>query len=61
MLNKIDASQLSDIEFKTMVIRKSNELSVSYQNVEGNYEEMTANYISMKKGIERNKQGQEEM
>ena len=29
MLNEIEASQLSDIEFKTMVIRKLNEFSVN--------------------------------
>ena len=36
MLTEIEASQLSDIEFKTMVIRKINELSVNYQNLQGN-------------------------
>ena len=37
MLNEIEASQLSDIEFKTMVIRKLNELSANYQKLQRNY------------------------
>ena len=32
MLNEIEASHLSDTEFKTMVIRKLNDLSENYQN-----------------------------
>ena len=52
MLNEIEASQLSDIEFKKMVIRKLNELSANYQKLQGNYKELTANYISIKKDIE---------
>ena len=52
MLNEIEASQLSDIEFKTMVIRKLNELSENNQKLQGNYEEPTASYISMKNDIE---------
>ena len=35
MLNKTEASKLSDIEFKTMVIRKLNELSANYQKLQG--------------------------
>ena len=31
VLNQIEASQLSYIEFKTMAIRKLNELGVNYQ------------------------------
>ena len=75
MLNEIEASQLSDIEFKAMVIRKFNELtenyeklqgnynelSENYQNLQGNYEELTANYISIKKDIETINKGQQEM
>ena len=49
VLNEIEASQLSDIEFKTMVIRKLNELSDNYQKLQGNYEELTENDISMKR------------
>ena len=33
VLNEIEASQLSDIEFKTMVIRKLNELSENYREL----------------------------
>ena len=49
VLNEIEVSQLSDIEFKTMVIQKLNELSVNYQKLQGNHEKLTANYISIKK------------
>ena len=60
MLNEIDASQLWDIEFKTIVIRKVNELGESYQNLQGNYEELTANYISMKKDLNTINKSKEE-
>ena len=33
MLNEIEASQLSDIEFKAMVISKLNELTENYQKL----------------------------
>ena len=52
VLNEIEASQLSDIEFKAMVIRKLNDLTENYQKLQGNYNELTANYINMKKEIE---------
>ena len=32
MLDEIEASQLSDIEFQTIIIRKFNELTENYQN-----------------------------
>ena len=48
VLNEIEASKLSDTEFKTMVIRKLNELSENYQKLQGSFEELTRNYISMK-------------
>ena len=51
MLNEIEASQLSDTEFKEMVIRKHTELRENYQKLQGNYNELTANYINMKKKI----------
>ena len=54
MLNEKQASQLSDTEFKAMVIRKLTELSElkeNYQKLQGNYNELTANYINMKKEI----------
>ena len=56
MLNEIEGSQLSDTEFKTIVIRKLNELTP-----QANYEELTANYISMKKDIETINKSQKEM
>ena len=61
MLNKIEASKLSDIEFKAMVIGKFNELIKNYQILQGNYKELTTNNISMKKDIETINKSQEEM
>ena len=61
VLNEIEASQLSDVEYKTMVIRKLNELSVNYQKLQGNYEELTANYNSIKKDIETINKDQKEV
>ena len=52
MLNELEASQLSDTEFKAMVIRKLNELTENYQKLQETYNELTANYINMKKEIE---------
>ena len=52
ILNEIEASQWSDIEFKTMVIRKLNELRDNDRKLQGNYNEITANYINVKKEIE---------
>ena len=49
MLNGKEASQLSDIEFKAIIIRKLNELSVNYKQKQGNYEEFIANYIKVKR------------
>ena len=61
MLDEKEASQLSDTEFKAMVIRKLTELTENYQKLQGNYNELTANYINMKKEIETINKGQEEM
>ena len=64
MLTEKEASQLSDTEFKAMVIRKLTEiteLTENYQKLQGNYNELTANYINMKKEIETINKGQEEM
>ena len=61
MLNEKEASQLSDTEFKAMVIRKLTLLTENYQKLQGNYNELTANYINMKKKIETMTKGQEEM
>ena len=58
MLNEIEASPLSNIEFKTMVIRKLKELTQKYQKLQGNYNELTANCINMKKEIETMNKGQ---
>ena len=61
MLNEKEASQLSDSEFKELVMRKLNKLTQNYQKLHGNYNELTANYIKMKKEIETINKGQEEM
>ena len=61
MLNEIEASQLSDDEVKATVIRKLNEVTETTRNYKGNYNELTANYINMKKEIETISKGQEEM
>ena len=48
MLNEIEESQPSDIEFKAMVIKKFTEISElteNYQKLQGNYSELTENYI----------------
>ena len=52
MLTEKEATQLSDTEFKAMVIRKPTELTENYQKLQGNYNELTANYINVKKEIE---------
>ena len=61
MLNEIQASQLSDIEFKALVIRKLIELTENSQKLQGNYNELTTNYINMEKETETINKGQEEM
>ena len=61
MLNEKEASQLSDTEFKAMVIRKLTELTDNYQKLQGNYNELTANYINMKKEIETINKDEEEI
>ena len=47
MLNEKEASQLSDNEFKELVMRKLNELTQKYEKLQGNYNELIANYINM--------------
>ena len=59
MLTEKEASQLSDTEFKAMVIRKFTELTENYQKLQGNYNELTENYINKKKEIETINKGQE--
>ena len=44
VLNEIETSKLSDIEFKTMVIRKLNELSENCKEVQGSYKALTVNF-----------------
>ena len=61
MLTEKEASQLSDTEFKELVMRKLNELMQNYQKLQGNDNEPTANYINMKKEIETINKSQEEM
>ena len=61
MLTEKEASQLSDTEFKAMVIRKLTLLTENYQKLQGNYNDLTANYISMKKEMKIINKGQEEM
>ena len=58
MLNEKEASQLSDNEFKELVIKKLHELTENYQKLQGKYNELTANYINMKKEIETINKGQ---
>ena len=41
ILNEIEASQLSDTEFKVLVIRKLNDLTQNYQKLQGNDNEFT--------------------
>ena len=53
-LNEMEASKLSDIEFKRMVIRMLNELT-------DNYKELSENYNSMKTKIETINKNQEKM
>ena len=50
----MEASKLSDVEFKRMVIRMLKELS-------DNYKDLSGNYNRMKKGIETINKNQEEM
>ena len=53
-LNEMEASKLSDIEFKRMIIRMLKELA-------DNYKELSENYNSVKKEIELINKNQEEM
>ena len=41
MLTEKEASQLSDTEFKAMVIRKLTDITENYQKLQGNYNELT--------------------
>ena len=57
MLKEKEASQLSHNEFKELVIKKLHELTQNYQKLQGNYNELTANNINMKKDIENINKG----
>ena len=61
VLNEIEASTLSDIEFQTMVMKSLNELSEYYKELQGSYGEITVKYISKKKDKEVLKESQEEI
>ena len=61
MLTKKETSQISDTEFKAMVIRKLTEFTENYQKLQGNYNELTENYIDIKKEIETINKDQQEM
>ena len=60
MLTEKETTQLSDTEFEAMVIRKLtelNKLTENYQKLQGNYNDLTANYIIMKKEKRNYQQG----
>ena len=61
VLNEIVAITLPDIEFKIIVIRKFNELSENYKELQESFKELTANNISMKNDIETINKSQEEV
>ena len=50
MLTEKEASQLSDTEFKAMVIRKLNELRENYKKLEGSYKEHNSKLYQHEKG-----------
>ena len=47
MLTEKESSQLSDTDFKAMVIRKLTELTENYKKLQGKYNELTAIYINI--------------
>ena len=49
MLNEKEAKQLSDNEFKELVIKKLHELTQNYPKLQGNYNELIGDYINMKR------------
>ena len=60
-LTEKEASQLSYTEFKAMVIGRFTELTENYQRLQGNCNELTANYINMKKEIETTNKSQKDI
>ena len=60
-LNETEASKLSDIKFKIIVIRMIKELIEYYKELQRSYKELTASYSSIKKDIETINNSQEKM
>ena len=60
-LFKFEANNLSDIDFKTMIIGMLNELNENYKGLYGKYKKHSGNYSSMQKDIEAMNRSQEEM
>ena len=57
MLTEKDASQLSDTKFKTMVIRKRNELTENYQKTTGKLRRTYCKVYQHEKGNRNYQQG----
>ena len=49
-LNEIEATKLSNIDFKMMVIKTFKELSENFKEHQGTFKELTVDYFSMRKG-----------
>ena len=60
VLNEKEASQLSDNEFKELVIRKLHELTQNYQKLQGNCNVLTANYEKGNRNYQQGPRGNEE-
>ena len=60
MLTEKEATQLSDTELKAMVTMRLTEVTEDTQKLQGNYNELSVNYINMKKEIETINKSQEE-
>ena len=60
MLNETEASQLSDNQFKELVIRKLNELTENYQKLQGNCNVLTANYEKGNRNYQQGPRGNEQ-
>ena len=61
VLNEIEASNLSGIEFKIMVIRMLKKLRENQKELYGSYKELSRNYTSMRKDIKTMNKSQEEI
>ena len=60
-LSETEASKLSDIEFKIMLMRMLRELSDNHKELSGSYKECSGNFSSTRKDIENMNKNQEEM